>query len=48
MDMSDVRERLAGGGLDPVGSTPEEFSQFIRSEIAKWSRLAKEIGARAD
>ena len=48
MTMPDVRDRLMGGGLDPVGGTPEEFARFIRSEIVKWSKIAKDVGAKAE
>jgi tripartite-type tricarboxylate transporter receptor subunit TctC len=48
MALPEVRERLLGGGLDPVGDTPEEFGRFIPAEIAKWSKIAKDVGARAD
>jgi len=48
MTMPDVRERLLGGGLDPVGGTPEEFGRFIRGEIVKWSKIAKDVGAKAE
>ncbi len=48
MQMPDVRERLLGAGLEPVGGSPEDFAQFIKSEIAKWSKVAKDVGARAD
>ena len=48
MSMPDVRERLMAGGLDPIGGTPEEFARFIRSEIVKWSKIAKEVGAKAE
>ena len=37
----DVTKRLMADGSTPVGSTPEEFGAHIKSEIAKWSRLAK-------
>src|SRR5262250_2585459 len=40
----DVRERMAHEGADPVGSTPEEFSKRVASELAKWSKLIKDIG----
>jgi tripartite-type tricarboxylate transporter receptor subunit TctC len=40
----DVRERLAGLGADPVGSTPEEFTAWIRSELEKWTRVVKGAG----
>jgi tripartite-type tricarboxylate transporter receptor subunit TctC len=48
MAMPDVRARLVEGGLDPIVSTPEEFGEFIRTEIAKWSKVAKDVGARVD
>ena len=48
MAMPAVRERLIGGGLDPVADTPEEFGRFIRSEISKWSKIAKDVGAKAE
>jgi tripartite-type tricarboxylate transporter receptor subunit TctC len=38
----DARNQLSGQGADPVGSTPEEYDAFNRSEIAKWIRVAKE------
>jgi tripartite-type tricarboxylate transporter receptor subunit TctC len=40
----DVVQRLAGDGSTPVVSSPEEFSAHIKSEIAKWGKLAKDAG----
>jgi tripartite-type tricarboxylate transporter receptor subunit TctC len=48
MAMPEVRARLVEGGLDPIVTTPEEFGEFIRAEIAKWSKVAKDVGARVD
>jgi len=48
MAAPDVRERLVGAGLDPIGDSPQEFGQFIRTEIAKWSKVAKDVGAHAE
>jgi tripartite-type tricarboxylate transporter receptor subunit TctC len=48
MAMPAVREKLVGGGLEPVGGTPEQFGSFIGSEIAKWTRIAKDVGAKAE
>ncbi|MCC7080827.1 MAG: tripartite tricarboxylate transporter substrate binding protein [Burkholderiales bacterium] len=39
--------QLAAGGLDPVGSTPQEFGAFIQREIAKWGKVIKQAGVRA-
>lgn len=38
----DIVKRLAHDGSTPVGSTPEQFSAHIKSEINKWRKLAKE------
>jgi len=43
-----MKEKLANVGLTSVGGTPEEFGRYIRSEIAKWSKVAKDIGATVD
>ena len=43
-----MKEKLIAAGLTPVGGTPEEFGRYIRSEIAKWSKVAKDIGATVD
>jgi len=40
----DVRERLMSDGSTPVGSTPEQFSAHIKSEIVKWRKLVKDTG----
>jgi tripartite-type tricarboxylate transporter receptor subunit TctC len=39
-----VRERIRLEGAEPVGSTPEEFTRRVASEIAKWSKVAKAAG----
>lgn len=45
---SDVREKLIGQGLEPTGGTPEQFGAYLRSEIAKWAKVVKASGARAE
>jgi tripartite-type tricarboxylate transporter receptor subunit TctC len=37
----DVREKLALAGIEPVGGTPAQFAQFIRSESERWAKVAK-------
>jgi tripartite-type tricarboxylate transporter receptor subunit TctC len=46
--MPDVRERLAGLGLEVVGSSPEQFDAFVRAEIAKWAKVVKDNNIKAD
>ena len=44
----EIREKFIQQGADPVGSTPEEFGEFMRNETAKWAKLVKDSGARVD
>jgi tripartite-type tricarboxylate transporter receptor subunit TctC len=43
----EVRQRLIDLGAEPLGSTPEEFSAFVKSEYARWGVLIKEAGIKA-
>ena len=43
-----VKERLKAAGLDPVGGTPEQFTQLIQEESSKWAPIIKRSGARID
>jgi tripartite-type tricarboxylate transporter receptor subunit TctC len=40
----EVASRISHEGADPVGSTPEAFAERVKSEIAKWTKVAKEAG----
>ncbi|MCA3150288.1 MAG: tripartite tricarboxylate transporter substrate binding protein [Rhodocyclaceae bacterium] len=44
----DTRQRFGDLGASIVGSTPVEFGAFIRAELAKWARVVKASGAKAD
>ena len=44
----DVKDRLAALAFVPVGGSREQFGAFMKAEIAKWSKLAKQTGAKAD
>lgn len=46
--LPDIRERVAQLGFDVVGNTPEAYAALIRNDIAKWQRVVKASGARAD
>jgi tripartite-type tricarboxylate transporter receptor subunit TctC len=48
MNVPDIREKLIAQGTDPVGSRPEEFAAFMKSETAKWARVIKAANIRAD
>ncbi len=40
----DTNDRLSKEGADPVGSTPQEFSRFMQSEIEKWRKVIRAAG----
>lgn len=48
MKMPDVAQRLAGDGVEAVGTTPEQFGIYLRQEIAKWGKVVQASGAKAD
>ena len=43
-----VRDALGGQGADPVGSTPEAFAEFTRSEIDKWIKVVRVAGIQPE
>jgi tripartite-type tricarboxylate transporter receptor subunit TctC len=48
MQQPDLKQRLASLGADPLTSTPEEFSTYLRSEIDKWAKVVKASGMKVD
>lgn len=44
----EVTERIASEGADFIGNTPEEFTEFVKTEIVKWGKVVKLSGARVD
>jgi tripartite-type tricarboxylate transporter receptor subunit TctC len=47
-DMQDVKDRLALQGAEVMTSTPEAFAKRIREDRAKWEKIVKASGAKAD
>jgi tripartite-type tricarboxylate transporter receptor subunit TctC len=48
LSANDVRERYAGMGVDPTGSTPERAAAYLRSETDKYAKVVKAIGLRIE
>jgi tripartite-type tricarboxylate transporter receptor subunit TctC len=44
LSVPEVRARISLEGADPVGSSPEAFAERVKSEIAKWSKVARSAG----
>ncbi len=48
MKIPELRDRMIQQGADPVGNTPDEFAAYIRAETARWARIVKLSGAKAE
>jgi tripartite-type tricarboxylate transporter receptor subunit TctC len=48
LESPDLRERFAGMGVEPVGTTPEQASAYLKSEIAKYAKVVKAIGLKIE
>ena len=48
LGLADVRERISGLGADVRASTPAQFAEHIRNELAVWERVVKQSGIQAN
>lgn len=48
LKLPDVVQRLDALGFELVGSTPDQFSAYIRSETRKWEKVVRASGAKPD
>ena len=46
--LPDIRDRLAGMGVEPLGNTSEETAEWIRREIARYGPVVKTAGIKAE
>ena len=46
--MPEVKQRLETLGFAPVANTPDEFGQRIKAEIARWGKVVRDAGIKAD
>ena len=44
----DFRNRITLEAVAPIGTSPEEFGTFIKSEIVRWAKVVKDSGAKVD
>jgi tripartite-type tricarboxylate transporter receptor subunit TctC len=45
---ADIKERFATMGIEPVTGTPEQFADYIREQVVKWSAVAKSSGVELE
>lgn len=48
LNAPDVRQRLQEAGIEVGGGTPQQFTDFIQSEMVKWAKVAKDAGIQAE
>ena len=48
VNQPDNRERLTGLGVDISAGTPDELGAYLRSEIARYTKVIKETGIKAE
>jgi tripartite-type tricarboxylate transporter receptor subunit TctC len=44
----DLLERFLASGLEPVGSTPDQFAAAIREDFARWAKVVRAANIRAE
>jgi tripartite-type tricarboxylate transporter receptor subunit TctC len=47
-NLADVQTRMRDVGLEPEGGTPAEFGEFVKRDVARWSRIVKETGVKVE
>ncbi len=45
---AEIREKFKTYGMTPAPGTPEEFGAFLRSESARYAKVVREAGIKAD
>jgi len=43
-----ARDRLLSQGLEPAPSTPEQFTVYLKTEMIKWGKVARDAGAKVE
>ena len=41
LQLSDVKERMSGDGMEPAGGSPERFREVLKRDVAKWQKVVK-------
>jgi tripartite-type tricarboxylate transporter receptor subunit TctC len=41
-------EQISAIGIDPLGSTPDEFAAFLRKEIPRWKQIVQDAGVKVE
>jgi tripartite-type tricarboxylate transporter receptor subunit TctC len=44
----DIRKKLNDAGIETAGGTPQQFADFIQSEMKKWAKVAKDANIQPE
>ena len=47
-DTADVKERMRASGFEPMASTPEQASDFVKAEIVRWAQVIKDAKLKVE
>ncbi len=48
LNSKDIREQFVAQGVEPMQMTSEELGTFVKSELAKWTKVVKDSGAKVE
>jgi tripartite-type tricarboxylate transporter receptor subunit TctC len=48
VNLPDIREKLAGMGVEPLGNSSEQMAEWIRREIARYGPVVKAAGIKVE
>jgi len=48
LQQPEIRQRFAADGADPVGNTPDQFAAYIKTELTKWAKVARDAGIKQE
>jgi len=48
LQRADVKKSFAEQGVEPAGTTPAEFAQFLKDQVEKWGKVVKFSGAKVE
>ena len=46
--MAETKERMSGAGYEPMTSTPEQYGEFIKTEMVRWAKVIKDANVKIE
>lgn len=46
--MADTRDKLSAAGFEPMAGTPEQYGEFIKTEMLRWAKVIKDANVRIE